>query len=434
MSDIAAGGPSISDSPDYDVVIAGASLAGSATAIQLGRAGFRVALVEKRPDPGAFKRTCSHFIQASAVPTLERLELLEPIMAAGGVRSPTRAWTPWGWIEAPPGRRGEAVNLRRELLDPLLRDVAAATPGVELMLGRGAQRLLREDSTVSGLVVADRNGEETALNARLVVGADGRDSRLAELAGVKTKTSPHGRFAYGAYFDGPPAAPEHASSIWLMDPQWAAAFATDRGLVFYGAMPTKDHLPEFRRDPGAALISFVANVPEPPPIRDSRLVSDVVGKIEMPNRVRVPVAPGFALVGDAALAVDPLFGVGCGWAFQSAEWLADGVTPALRGEEPLDRGLDRYRRRHTDVLRGHAFSINNYATGRRMRWGERMLFAAAARDREIAATFDEVGTRRVKPGRTIAKVMPRVIAVNARHGLARRRTGGRATGASAPVA
>src|SRR6478609_10387866 len=90
------------DRLDYDAVIVGASLAGCATAIGLGRAGARVALVEKRPDPAAFKRICSHFIQASAVPTLERLDLLDPIMAMGGVRSRFRAWTPWGWIDPPP--------------------------------------------------------------------------------------------------------------------------------------------------------------------------------------------------------------------------------------------------------------------------------------------------------------------------------------------
>src|SRR5690242_3803758 len=89
------------DRVDYDAVIVGASLAGCATAIGLGRAGARVALVEKRPDPAAFKRVCSHFIQASAVPALDRLGLLEPIAEAGGVRTTMRAWTPWGWIEAP---------------------------------------------------------------------------------------------------------------------------------------------------------------------------------------------------------------------------------------------------------------------------------------------------------------------------------------------
>jgi menaquinone-9 beta-reductase len=406
---------------DYDAVIVGASLAGCATAIALGRAGASVALVEKQPDPAAFKRMCSHFIQASAVPALERLDLLEPIIEAGGVRSRMRAWTPWGWIEAPLSKAREAVNLRRELLDPLIRETAAATPGVELMLGRSAERLVQEGGTISGVVVRDRDGEETALAAQLVVGADGRDSRIAELAAVKTKTSPHGRFAYGAYFDGPPAVADGASSIWMLDPNWAAAFPTDSGLTFYAAMPTKDRLPEFRRDPEGALVSFVGDVPEAPPIRASRLVSPVLGKIEMPNKARAPVGPGLALVGDAAMAVDPLFGVGCGWAFQSAEWLASSVAPALRGDEPLQAGLGRYRRRHRRGLRGHATLINEYASGRKMSPGERLIFSAAARDQRAAETFDAFGTRCIGPSRAFVSMIPRAILVNARHRSSRRR-------------
>jgi flavin-dependent dehydrogenase len=408
----------VSESPDFDAVVVGASLAGCATAIGLGRAGARVALIEKQPDRGAFKRTCSHFIQASAVPTIERLGLLEPIMAAGGVRSRIRAWTAWGWIEAPPEEAGYSVNLRREVLDPLVREVAAATPGVELMLGHAAGRLLREDGGVGGVALHNPDGEETELRARLTVGADGRDSRIAELSGVATKTLPHNRFAYGAYFEGASPAGAPDGSFWMLDPQWAAAFPTDEGLTFYAAMLTKDRLPEFKRDPAAALVTFVGDLPEAPPIRAGRMVGSVLGKLDMPNRVRVPVAPGLALAGDAALAVDPLFGVGCGWALQSAEWLADSVVPALRGAEPLEDGLDRYRRRHRHELRGHAFLINDYATGRRLNPGERALFAAAARDPKVAANFDEMGTRRIKPGRMLAKTLPRAIAVNARYAIA----------------
>jgi flavin-dependent dehydrogenase len=404
----------IANSPDYDAVVVGASLAGCATAIQLGRSGARVALVEKSPDPNAFKRICSHFIQASAVPALERLELLDPIVAAGGIRSRMRAWTPWGWIDPPPDRAGYAVNLRRELLDPLMRETAAATPGVELLLGRAAHRLVRDDGVVSGVAVRDGAGTETELRARLVVGADGRDSLIAELAEVPTKTLPHGRFAYGAYFeDATPRGTD--SAIWMMDPQWAASFPTDGGLTFYAAMPTKDRLPEFKPDPEAALVSFLSNLPDAPPIRSARRVTPMLGKIEMPNHVRVPVAPGLALVGDAALTVDPLFGVGCGWALQSAEWLAESVAPAMQGAESLQRGLARYRRRHRRELRGHAFLINDYATGRPLQRGERMLFAAAARDPKVAAAFDAFGTRRIKPSRMFATALPRALAVNARH-------------------
>jgi flavin-dependent dehydrogenase len=419
VTDTDRSGTAASGSPEYDAVVVGASLAGCATAILLGRAGARVALVEKQPDPAAFKRVCSHFIQASAVPTIDRLGLLGPIMAAGGVRSRIHAWTRWGWIEAPPDRAGYALNLRREVLDPLVREAAAATPGVELMLGRAASRLLREDGAVRGVAVRDRGGEEVDLRARLTVGADGRDSGVAELSGVAVKTLPHNRFAYGAYFEGASPAGAPDGSFWMLDPQWAAAFPTDEGLTFYAAMLTKDRLPEFKRDPEAALVSFIADLPEAPPIRAGRIVGPVLGKLDMPNRVRVPVAPRLALTGDAALATDPLFGVGCGWALQSGEWLADSVAPALRGDEPLEDGLERYRRRHRRELRGHAFLIHDYATGRRLQPGERMLFAAAARDPKVAAVFDEMGTRRIKPGRMFARAMPRAIAVNARHALAR---------------
>src|SRR3954449_7949704 len=126
--------PIIGDRAEFDAVIVGGSLAGCATAIQLGRAGLSVAVVEKQPDPNSYKRICSHFIQASGVPAIERLGLLEPMEGAGAVRPGMHAWTQWGGIEPPPERASRGINLRRELLDPLVRSTAAETPGVEMLL------------------------------------------------------------------------------------------------------------------------------------------------------------------------------------------------------------------------------------------------------------------------------------------------------------
>jgi 2-polyprenyl-6-methoxyphenol hydroxylase-like FAD-dependent oxidoreductase len=419
MQDSKHGNGIITAEADYDAVIVGASLAGCTTAILLGRAGARVALVEKRPDPKAYKRPCTHYIQSSAVPALERLELLDAIEAAGGMRPYLRAWTRWGWIVAPKDRSVASVNLRRELLDPLVRERAAASPGVDLLLGQTATELLRgSGGAVSGVVVCDRAGKETRVRARLTVGADGRESRIADLARVPVKTTPHGRFAYGAYVEGPPPEGSPDGSIWVLDPQFAAAFPTDAGLVFYVAMGTKDRLPEFRRDPHAALVKWVADLPDAPPIRESRLVERIEGKLDMTNKLRRPVAPGLALVGDAALAIDPLWGVGCGFAFQSGEWLADSVTPALLRGEPLETGLQRYRKRHARGLGGHARMMVGYATGRKLDAGERMLFSAAARDEDLAVRFDAFGARRISPAQMIS-TLPRSIVVNARHTLRR---------------
>jgi 2-polyprenyl-6-methoxyphenol hydroxylase-like FAD-dependent oxidoreductase len=413
----------------FDAVIVGGSLAGCAAATMLGRAGARVAVVEKSPDPAAFKRMCSHFIQASAVPTLERLELVEPMVAAGALRSRFRAHTPWGWIEPPAATAAQGINLRREKLDPMVREMAAATPGVELHLGQAVTALRRTDGTVAGVVARDRDGAETGFEAPLTIGADGRDSQVAKLSGVKVKTYPHGRFAYGGYFEGvpPPCGDRTTATIWLMDPDWAAAFPTDNDLLFCAAMATMDRLPAFKADPESALRAYFDEVPEAPSLRDAAVTYDdgVVGKIDMTNRWRTPTAPGLALIGDAALATDPLFGVGCGWAFESAEWLADAVAPALRGEATLEAGLRRYRRRHTRHLRGHAWMIHDYATGRKMQPPERLLFSGAARDPRAAKVFDRFGSRQIGATHLMATGVPLALAANARYALSGRgRRGG----------
>ena len=338
------------------------------------------------------------------------------------MRSRGHLWARWGWIDPQPDSRVPAgVNLRRELLDPLIRRVAGETPGVELILGRAVNELVREDDgKVRGVRARAGDGQTATLRAPLVVGADGRGSRVAKLAGVSTKTVPHGRFAYAGYFEGPPT--EHApdASLWFLDPHMAAAFPTDQGMTLYAAMPTNDLLGEFKADPLKALVDFVAAVPDAPPIRASRLVEPLQGKLDMTNVAHAVTAPGLALVGDAALAIDPLWGVGCGWALQSAEWLADSVAPALadgsaRSGAGLERGLKRYRRRHALGLRGHAAMIYDYAGGRKFNAGERMLFAAAARDERLASTFEAFGTRSIGPARMFATTLPRALLVNARH-------------------
>jgi len=424
MSDTAITG-NVTGGGQYDAVIVGGSLAGSAAATLLGRAGARVALVEQRPEASAFKRVCSHYIQSSAVASLERLGLLEPMMQAGAVRSRGRIRTPWGWVEpSAKSRVPSGVNLRREILDPLIRETAAQTPGVDLITGHTVHELMRDGDAVCGALACNRDGQELRLRAKLVIGSDGRDSRVAKLTGVRTKTFAHGRFAYGGYFEGPPPAGAPDASLWFMDPDMAAAFPTDAGLTFYACMPTKERLSAFRGNPAKAMVEFVSRVPDAPPILASRLVGQIQGKLDMTNVAHAPTAPGVALVGDAAVAIDPLWGVGCGWAFQSSEWLADSVAPALLGEEPLRRGLARYSRRHTRALRGHAMMIYDYATGRKFSPVERLLFAGAARDERLAGVMEAFGTRNIGPLRMMAAGLPLAALAAARRAIS---ADGRAT-------
>ena len=380
-----------------DVVVVGASLAGSATAILLADQGLEVTVVDRQPTANAYKRVCGHFVQSSALPALRRIGVLDAMREAGGVPSRFRVRSPWGWIEPPPSTSIPAgINLRRARLDPLLRERAAASPGVDLLLGQRVTGLVRERGAVAGVRIASRDGRERTLRARLVVGADGRESTVARLAGLSTRLRRHGRFAYSAYFEGPAPAGSPDATVWCGGAPWGMAFPTDSGLTLYVAMDLLARRAPFREHRAGALVDFLASRPDPPPIRDSVRVSEVIGRVDMTSVRRAAVAPGVALAGDAALAADPLWGVGCGWAFESADWLAASVVPALKGAEPLRAGLARYRARRRRLL-AHALQIESYATGRELYAIERLMFAGGVHDAAVAARLQAFVTRNAGP-------------------------------------
>jgi pimeloyl-ACP methyl ester carboxylesterase/flavin-dependent dehydrogenase len=382
----------------------GASIAGCTAATMLGRAGARVALLEQRPDPAAYKTICTHFIQASATPTIERLGLAERLEAAGAVRNGIEAWTRYGWIR--PQLRGGypypryGYDIRRQKLDPMLRELAAETAGVELMLGQSVTQLLGSNGRPRGVVAVDRERQTHEISARVVVAADGRDSQVADLAAVRARVMPHNRFAYFAYYRNLPLVTGERMMMWLLDPEVAYAFPQDEGITLMAVFPTKDRESWFKRDLEANFNAYFEGLPNAPDLAQGERISKILGKLEMPNTVRRASRPGLAFVGDAAMAADPLWGVGCGFAFQSAEWLAEELGPAIASSAPdaeLDGALERYRKRHRSRLLGHFFMTSDYATGRRFNPLERMLFSAAARDAESADLFYAFGSRSVRP-------------------------------------
>jgi menaquinone-9 beta-reductase len=141
----------MSSESHYDVAVVGASIAGCTAATLFGRRGARVALIERHSNLSAYKTVCTHYIQSSAVPTIERLDLLPAIEAEGGLRTRGESWTRWGWIRppVPEDHPPYSINLRREKLDPLLRRMARHTEGVELMLGQTVDGLVEGNGRVA---------------------------------------------------------------------------------------------------------------------------------------------------------------------------------------------------------------------------------------------------------------------------------------------
>ena len=389
----------------YDVVVVGAGIAGSAAAIRYGRAGLRVALLERSPDPDHFKRACTHTISAAAVPILDDLGLSDDLAAVDAPRHNWQLYTRYGWVRDDlNGYRFPKRNctVRRAILDPMLRRHAVGSGDVELMSGWTAERLVRSDGRVRGVIARDRAGSSVELQAALVIGADGRGSRVAAEAGLHERRRRHERFAVWGYFENVELATYPDSQIYFLDPDCAYLMPTDSGLTILVIAVHKRHLPEYKRDPEGFYWNYVTRLPNSPRLDHASRVGGLVSRLDMTNIKRRVSGHGVALIGDAACAVDPVWGWGCGWALKSSQMLADATIPALRAGSRLDGALRRYRWSHLKTFAAPYQVAADYSRGRTFNVFERVLFAAAVRDQQIARHLHSYVTTSIGVGRLVA--------------------------------
>ena len=407
---------------ETDVVVIGGSIAGCTAARLLAEQGASVTLVEKRPAQDDYKVVCTHFIQPSAMATIERLGLRRPLEDAGAAPAMIDVWTRYGWVLwQDEGYHG--LNVRRSVLDPMLRELTVQTPGVTYRAGRTVTGVVDDGDRVRGVHVTGPDGERETITARLVVAADGRDSATARLARVPGRRRKHGRFGYFAYFEGVELRHGRHSQMWLLDPDVAYTFVGDNDMVCVAGFFTggQDRIDEVRSDPDGQMRELYAQLPDAPDPWAGERISKWIGKLALDNQRRPAAARGLAFVGDAAQASDPVWGVGVGFAFQSADWLAQELAGALHGcDEGLDHALDRYAKVHRRRLAGHHWLMSDYATGRSMTPVEKLLLSAAARDDDFAAKLERFGAREITPDRFMPRALVRAAAVNVRHLVAAR--------------
>ncbi|MEM7114431.1 MAG: NAD(P)/FAD-dependent oxidoreductase [Chloroflexota bacterium] len=370
------------DQNQYDVIVIGASVGGNSAAILYAQQGLRVALIERNKDIDAYKKTCTHHIQPFATPVLKKLGLLNEIKAAGGQPNSGRVWTRYGWFGPGVKSKSHGFNIRRSTLDPMLRRKAAAMPKVDLMLGTSLSELIFADGRVIGVQVKTADRQTKSIYAKLVVGADGRYSRTATLANLPTRQEENNRAVYFAYFRNLPLAGGEHTLVWYLDPNVAYAMANDDGQTLMAIALHKDELAAFKKDIQGHFMRLMQQLPDGPRFAQAEQVSKVMGMANMPNVSRQSVAPGLALIGDAALASDPVWGNGMGWAFSSARWLVDSTAKAViyGTAEEMDAALATYQKRHQKRLAPRFERDVDFAKGRRFNLVERLMYAASAKD------------------------------------------------------
>lgn len=334
----------------YQAVVVGAGLVGAAAALALGRRGLRVALIERQPPavPDASWDTRIYAISAASQRFLENIGAWQRLDAAR-CQAVTRmdvAGDASGAVRLDAYAAGvshlatilESGRLQHALWQAIEADgsVALHCPAAIASIERGER------------VTRIALGDGTTLEAELVIGADGAHSRIRDWAGLASTVIPYGQSGVVANFAC--ARPHRGTAFqwffdgdilaWLplpgncMSMVWSTSTANADALVALDAAALAGEV----REAGHARLGALERL-TPAAAFPLRLI-----------RVESVVAPGVALIGDAAHGVHPLAGQGVNLGFGDAEALVEALAAHRRAELGDLRILQQYARQRAEPV------------------------------------------------------------------------------------
>lgn len=352
----------------YDAIIVGARVAGSTTALLLAERGYSVLLLDQARFPSGTLST--HLFFTDTMEIFERIGVLDRVLE---IDAPRLKRLRFPYVDAPfPARNGRdfALCIRREELDVILVEAATAHPNIDVRTGTRVTGLIKENERVSGVRYrAIGTNTESDATARIVIGADGRNSFVAREVQATAYHEVPALFAwYYGYFqdvplDDPPSAmAERLASYPAVGADYGASFVfpTDHGLTLVGFGVQHDAFHRFRSDYRHHFLEGISLVPGVAARLGSRQPQGaILGTGDLPNFLRNPVGPGWALVGDAGSHKDPHTVQGMGDATRSAVILAGQLDRWWRGDSSELDALEAYHSaRDADLLPMYDFTTS----------------------------------------------------------------------------
>jgi len=329
-----------------DVIVIGGGPGGSTAATLLARKGFSVTLLERERFP-RFQ------IGESLLPynndLFERLGLSDEL--AAGEFNPKygaeflTADGEVGYIFrfdsnlAPRYHRSFQVE-RAEFDHLLLRN--AATHGVDV----------REECPVSSIDLSDEkravvrcaNGEE--LEARFVVDASGHGSVVGQRVGQKEDVQGLKKIAIFSHYKNVTRREGRDGGntvIVVLRDSWFWLIPISKEVMSVGLVVDRDHVKACGLTPEQLLAKTIEATPHVArAMKEAERATQVYVRKDFSFLMKKIVGPNFALVGDAAGFLDPIFSTGVFMAMKSADITADAVEAHLRNGSM--RELQTYER------------------------------------------------------------------------------------------
>jgi 2-polyprenyl-6-methoxyphenol hydroxylase-like FAD-dependent oxidoreductase len=330
-------------------VIVGGGPAGAVLALLLARQNVDVTLLEAHRD---FERDFrGDTVHPSTLDLLEQLGLVDRLLKLPHTQlADFPMHFPDGSV-SPPGkplahaRHPFSYQVPQARFIQMLVDEARRYPSFHLAMGARVEQLIEDGGTIKGVRFRDAAGLHD-ICAALVVGADGRFSKVRQLAGLELidSTEPMDvlwlRLPYG------PSDPERAQGIYLgVDGQMVVLRRDDGWQIGY-IFPKGS----YQRVRQAGLETLRQSIGERAPWLADRTVlvrdwTDTSLLVVAAGRVRRWHRPGLLVIGDAAHVMSPVFGVGINYAIQDAVVASNVLGPRLRAGAVTSRDLATVQRR-----------------------------------------------------------------------------------------
>ncbi len=336
---------------DSDVIVAGGGLNGPALALALAQAGLTVTVIDAAP---ARQRAEDAFDGRAYALAIASQKLLAAIGVWGGLAGQAQKMME---VKAGDGRPGEGAaplflhfdsrELDQSPVGYMLEDrflyrafleAMQAAPGITLI---PETQVVAQEPEPGGIAVT--LSDERILSARLLVGADGRRSGVAERAGITREGWGYGQTALVA-------AIEHE----LPHEGIAHQFFMPTGPLAILPLPgNRSSIVWSETDENARVISALSDEDFLAVLRPR--FGDFLGRIGLAGPrfsyplnltlARAYAVPRVALIGDAAHGVHPIAGQGLNLGLRDVAALAEVLVDALRRGEDIGAidVLERYQ-------------------------------------------------------------------------------------------
>lgn len=347
-------------STQFDVAVIGAGPAGSVASALLRKKGYQVCVLEKQHFP---RFVIGESLLPHCMEMLEEAGFADAVRAEPGFQLKNGAAFSWGsrytefdFTDKFSDGPGTVYQVRRAVFDKILIG-EAAKQGVEVRFGHGVTAF-DNSGGVARLSVETDTGESYELTAKFVLDASGYGRVLPRLLDLETPSHLPPRQAHFTHIDDNITHPKFDRNKILITthPQhrdvwiWLIPFGDNRCSV--GVVGTPDKL---AGESETVLKKFVYECP-----MLNEILDKAVWENDFPFRsiqgysanVKSLHGRHFALLGNAAEFLDPVFSSGVTIALHSAKLAADLLAKQLEGStadwdteftEPLMIGVDTFR-------------------------------------------------------------------------------------------